>query len=298
MAEAQISITSIGSLAQTIITGAKSAAILGSTSRGLFLKLDDRWVIFLSDEPTRGPLTLNLNPARRTAFHIQPGQAVEIQQGGIVFPEASIHIPMPAAEVWMASPHPRPVLHPKDIAQRIQAAAREIIARRANAGLTAHLADLLQIPFPRPSLQPVVLNIHQVQQELASPSIPRVAFQMQKMLGLGSGLTPSGDDLISGFLLAGNRYRDALPLPFDLDQLNPVVIALAYQKTSLLSANLIECSTLGLADERLILALDGLLAGTLDTASCAELLLSWGNSSGCDAFLGMALATLSAGARA
>lgn len=113
---------------------------------------------------------------------------------------------------------------------------------------------------------------------------------LQKLIGFGSGLTPSGDDLIAGFLLARNRYRDLPPLPYDLDGFNQALVELAYQKTTLLSANLIECSTLGQADERLILALDGVLAGTLDPASCAKLLLRWGNSSGADALLGMALA--------
>lgn len=133
-------------------------------------------------------------------------------------------------------------------------------------------------------------DIHNLYAVLRSSDETQIVEHLKGFLGLGSGLTPSGDDLVSGILLTCNRYEDRLSLPFDLNSINREIILLAYQKTSLLSANLIEAAALGMADERLILALDGMLSGTLDPASCANLFLSWGNSSGGDALLGMALA--------
>jgi hypothetical protein len=59
---------------------------------------------------------------------------------------------------------------------------------------------------------------------------------------------------------------------------------------STLSANLIECATLGLADERLIEALDWLVSGRDQEATHIDELLNWGSSSGMDVFVGYVVA--------
>lgn len=110
------------------------------------------------------------------------------------------------------------------------------------------------------------------------------------MLGQGAGLTPSGDDVILGCLLAPSRWGRLISPTLDIQALSQELIAQAYRQTTLLSANLIECAAAGQADERLLLALDGIITGQPSTEECAVLLLGWGNSSGCDALAGMGLA--------
>jgi hypothetical protein len=65
------------------------------------------------------------------------------------------------------------------------------------------------------------------------------------------------------------------------------VVEAAYRDTTTLSANLIECAALGLADERLIQANDYLAVGNFQLPEISSGLLSWGNSSGVDALVGM-----------
>ncbi|MBM3146084.1 MAG: DUF2877 domain-containing protein, partial [Chloroflexi bacterium] len=72
---------------------------------------------------------------------------------------------------------------------------------------------------------------------------------------------------------------------------NEQVIQAAYAKTTTLSANLIECAAQGLADERLIAALDYLMAGLGDEREMIHGLLDWGSSSGVDALVGMLVAS-------
>jgi len=110
------------------------------------------------------------------------------------------------------------------------------------------------------------------------------------MLGQGTGLTPAGDDVILGCLLALSRWGHILSPYLDLQALQQPLISQAYRQTTLLSANLIECAASGQADERLLLALDGIFTGQPSTEQCAALLLGWGNSSGCDALVGMGIA--------
>jgi hypothetical protein len=113
---------------------------------------------------------------------------------------------------------------------------------------------------------------------------------LEQFLGFGPGLTPSGDDLVLGFLLAVNRWGNLLYPNQDVQSINRVIQQAAYRKTTILSANLLSCVTKGQADERLVLAMDGIMTGKPDPDTCISHLLNWGNSSGVYALIGMALA--------
>lgn len=293
MIETILMVTDIGSIAQRILTESKDASIVGVTSRGIFLQIRERWVIFLSYEGNHGPLTLNILPVARSPIEWNTTQSVDIQPGSIVFSRSNIRIDFSQAKEWELPPHPKSVLSALERNERIRATGQAVIAGRGGIGLIPILANLLKIEFSRQAGQPEFIDridYRELRKNLRSPKAARVISQLQSFLGLGSGLTPSGDDLIHGFLLTYCRYQDILRPPFPLSPVSQAIVERAYQKTSLLSANLIECSTMGQADDRLIGALDGMLAGTLDPASCANLLMSWGNSSGCDALIGMVLA--------
>jgi hypothetical protein len=66
-----------------------------------------------------------------------------------------------------------------------------------------------------------------------------------------------------------------------------MVISKARQTTTSISANLLECATLGQGDERLIAALDGIINGSLSPQDCASNFLALGASSGVDALVGI-----------
>ena len=111
------------------------------------------------------------------------------------------------------------------------------------------------------------------------------------MLGLGRGLTPSGDDLICGLLMFFNRWPALCPLSSaHLNEFNRWVIHASRERTTALSTSLLELACLGTGDERLINAVDGLATGATEIDSWLPKLLSYGSSSGGDALLGMAIA--------
>ena len=111
-------------------------------------------------------------------------------------------------------------------------------------------------------------------------------------LGAGSGLTPSGDDFLTGLLLAMNRWEAVLWPADNLGETNHLVVESAYRKTTRLSANLIELATLGQGDERLIDMVDQLMSDAPFEPATVLDLLDWGSSSGMDAFVGMAVALI------
>lgn len=175
---------------------------------------------------------------------------------------------------WLSPPAP-PILPPAARRARLDAVIQAITRQSSTNGWLAN--------FPSPLY-------HQLGQSLAASSVPAITAAIVPFLGLGRGLTPSGDDLTCGLLLTLNRFGAALAPQVDCAALNAAVLPQAYARTTLLSANLIECASRGQADERLLTALDGLMSGKPEAVSCAALLAGYGNSSGLDALAGMALA--------
>jgi hypothetical protein len=95
---------------------------------------------------------------------------------------------------------------------------------------------------------------------------------------------------VTGVLLALNRWKDVLWDRDDLDRVNQSVMETAYQKTTTLSANLIELASLGEGDERILKAIDWIMAGTTDESSIVDDLIYWGSSSGVDMLAGFTAA--------
>jgi hypothetical protein len=136
-------------------------------------------------------------------------------------------------------------------------------------------------------LTPVLADIRRLEQAFHKGSSQETLDIFRRLMGLGRGLTPSGDDFIMGLLLAVNRWPGLFGPLLGLAELNRQVIEKAYSVTTSISANLIEGATLGYGDERLISALDGIMTGYLPAEECANNLLALGASSGIDALVGI-----------
>jgi hypothetical protein len=125
---------------------------------------------------------------------------------------------------------------------------------------------------------------------VSSEEVSQLVDLLSSILGSGPGLTPSADDLTLGLLLTLNRWRIPPWTTSGLRALNFPVVEAAYNKTTTLSANLIECASQGLANERLVNALDWLVTGVAREPDVITPMLNWGHSSGMDAFSGMVVA--------
>jgi len=270
MLQTPLSITSLGAIARRAIAQAQDATVWGVTSRGIFLHLSSGWVIFLSNEQFRGPLTLNSNLSSRLFQNLRPGLTVNICSNRLIFNTLEIEVDTDSAVIWSALA-PRTV-SPASLAgrfDRLKSIYRKVRAARGDTLSGKLLSDSMIA---------------------GRPAISRITTALENYLGLGEGLTPAGDDLVLGFLLAINRWGDLLYHDLDVHKINIAIQQAAYQKTNTLSANLIECASLGQADERLVLALDGILTGEPDPETCITHLLSWGHTSGANALTGMKLA--------
>jgi hypothetical protein len=268
-----LSISSIGAIARQALAQAQAATVWGVTSRGIFLHLSSGWVIFLSFEPFRGPLTLNSFLHPHLFQSVTPGLTVSVSCNTLIFDALGVEVDLAGAVLW--SPPAREPAAPANFAgrrDRLDSVCQKVLAERGDTISDAFLSEFTTAPGK---------DIHNARAAI------------ENSLGLGPGLTPAGDDLALGYLLAINRWGDLLCPDLDLAEINRTLRQAAYHRTSTLSANLIECATLAQADERLVLALDGILTGAPDPAACVAHLLSWGHTSGAHALAGMRRAIFS-----
>ncbi len=285
-----IYITHIGLIARELLSEEREAAVMGVTSRGLFLHLLQGWVVFITSENYRGPLTLNLQGDQAALRDVKVHSPVVLTSDRIDFLTANLTIPLANASIWQAPVPPTNRLPTEKRKACLVDITHRVLARGKSSDIGALLPALID---PKEAVidpeDPLFQLLQRVLRSLENSELPALVDAIQALLGLGSGLTPSGDDLTLGLLLALNRWGHVLAPSLDTLGLNRRILPQAYQKTTTLSANLIECACRGQANERLIIALDGLVTGAPEATTCADTLADWGNTSGLDALAGMAM---------
>ena len=286
--------TSVGVIASEILSKDQDAHIFGKTSKGIFIKTSGKWLIFLSFEQFRGPLTITFDKIDPTLGLVSAGDPIQIASQSIFIPALEVTIPAAGGKVWQP---PLPAALPLGELERheqLVECAREIMSNKNGDGLGSWIPSVLGFPDARPPHKTITNfdwpYLQQLQNQIRTRAVVPLARQLAAILGSGPGLTPSTDDFTIGLLLSLNRWQNLLWTTDDLRDLNLMVVEAAYEKTTTLSANLIECATFHLADERLINALDWIVTGIAREPKIVTHLLGWGNSSGVDAFTGMAVA--------
>lgn len=267
---------------------------MGSTSSGVFCLTASQHILFLTLERKPGPLNIILD----SMPDISPSRwlAAELEQspGFLFFPSLGTQVYLANAETWQPPPLPLVKTTTKERGECIQAIACELL----RSGRETILLPILKW-LVNPSLRIVTSFISrfdwmekrkELSQALRSNEPRRAALALQSFLGMGSGLTPSGDDFIWGFLIALSRWQTLLCPHFDLDKLGALLVAATRRSTTLLSASLVECASLGWADAGILSVLDALFTAQMNIHPMAEVLLAYGSASGLDTFAGMATA--------
>lgn len=281
-----------GVLAHRALRSGRRGRIVAVFERSLYAVLDDCWICIGPKELGSGPLQLlcrGIDPGR-----CSPGQGVAIIDRTILvddWPFADFK----STSVWAPAPSPHwtfdslriglaavdkvwPLL---PIEQGLAAAGGAQSPARPSCVLTAAAPGLVAL---RRLIEAGLRG---------QRCVPRDHKGIVALVGLGPGLTPSGDDLIDGALvaLAGlNRLatRDALWR----------VCRAHLDRTNEISAAHLRSAALGYAASALHEAMHAVIAGQVDRIEPAlAALLKIGHSSGLDAFAGVLLALRAAECR-
>lgn len=284
---------SIGSIALEVLSKDQEALVMSNISGGIFVKSSSRWLIFISFDAFNSPLTITLREAPPLLNSVQVGSTVYYASGQLLVSQVGVNIVTNHGNVWKPAPRQiTPAFH-ADRQNHLSDFVKEIFIHKHGVGFSSLLPWFLELSVDKQpihkTLLPVYRNIILLQQYIRDEKLSLVGETLCNFLGFGEGLTPSGDDLVIGLLLSLNRWQDVLLPNADLGIMNHQVVEAAYLKTTTLGGNMIECAALGHGDERLIEAIDFLMSGSLRGDEVMTNLLGWGNSSGVDAFVGMAV---------
>jgi len=291
----KIHISHIGIFAQQVLGRSKGARVSGIASRGIYLQPENDLTLYLSLEDFRGPLTLNLEEGSTRLEKIVAGCSARFTLGEIQFPDEKITISLVDSNIW----HPSPV----DNEIKIKPGHLDSILTLVNKLIpeNPYLPLLSKNPDQIPGMPVIGERILSFQNALKTGEREKIAEESIKLLGLGPGLTPLGDDFLLGVLLTLNRWGHSISLPRSeiqkenseshpsniVKHLNQVIQDNTRLKTTQISTSLLICAMEGAADERLLKVLDGLISGSAITQNELRNLLRWGNSSGITVLAGI-----------
>lgn len=178
------------------------------------------------------------------------GEAATVGGGGVRIGELDVRVGR-----WWAPPRPPALVRPEHLPDRAARLARILRARRrvlsgAVAAQLATIGDCLRVRQP-------------------------VGTAAAALVGLGEGLTPAGDDVLAGVLLA-LRY---LGRPSCADDLWASVAELVPRRSTALSATLLACAADGDAMPQVVELLAA-LAGHRPLEPALDRLLAVGSTSG------------------
>jgi len=287
-----LSAATIGLKAVDILSQAKTFIIRGVTSRGVFVAVDDKVILFLSKERFKGPLIVNLpwDPVVLDQIAIQAEGRVCSR--GLRFSSPNLFIDISRAEAWSAcsqwNSSPLPGSMPTN--QQISAFLRMLQSRAEspNEMVAAALRVIQTDNLPqRPESDETIQHLSQAYLSLQTGDMPALQSVAHFLAGRGRGLTPSGDDfllgLVYGLFMLPNQFQSIREIA------SAAIVDQVRTRSTLISANLVECAAMGEVDERLGAAFQTLLHPDSPSDTAIHGILGWGSSSGMDASAGMAV---------
>lgn len=174
------------------------------------------------------------------------GMEVLIEDEKVKVPSIALVISFEASESWDSIPLlPGPPVLEEEVRRNLQVIAKAIKQRGNNGTRSLHTGRA-----SIPALKAFEDRIQKGADALCIAIINRDPVNISKsshqLLGLGSGLTPSGDDVIAGLMAAGVfcalAYRD---LGFDVQKINTQIVVHALGRTTTFSQVLLSDASRG-----------------------------------------------------
>jgi hypothetical protein len=277
---------SIGLLAAKVLKRARQATVLAAFERSFYLDADGDLIAVIRENLPEGPLNIRVSASWTSDLGITTGQHWSFGAYGLTSIDGLV-IDVTKAEVW----------RPKTVEGCID---RSSVARGLDA-LKDHLAGypllddglarlvLSGIPAASPIEQAAAPAIDKLERALLEAFQGRVSANVDgttNLIGLGPGLTPSGDDLLGGVLIACHQLHENAVAK----RLGDVILKSA-DRTNVISQAHLRAAALGYGTAPLHDLLDAIIRNDRpDIAEALDATAKIGHSSGIDALAGIILA--------
>jgi hypothetical protein len=277
---------SMGIYVRETLTNGTEGKVMGLTSKGVFLLFGQR-SIFITYSDHDSPFTIVLPPDSLSSSEISAGDVIYYSQNDILIPSRELTIFLQGIPVW-EPPLPLPLMNSmEEIALNSQQMIQVLFSAHPEKGW----GFLHQSPAEDdPDQQSIRQFTVEFTRSFQRRDLPASLEGANHMIGLGSGLTPSGDDWLTGFLLYYIRKYQASGQKTDgfVSDLGDRLVHNAYQKTTWVSANRMEASLKGWSEALFLDSIDHLFRSSLiDLQTHLNSLYNYGHSSGVDTLMGI-----------
>lgn len=281
MTGAPILVRSVGSTVSDLLAAPATGSLLAVFPRSCYLELAGRIVALVVPELLRGPLNVVIDPPPAFRFEdLAAGAAVALDPQLVPGPpRLSIQrgpvFDLSAMEIWDARLTP------------LRSANRGALARRLDRikpVLAGAPSESLAHPDGRPARAAEAMDA--LYSGLRHAQDAAVAHGARGLAGLGSGLTPSGDDVLTGILIAV-----ALLHPAHADRVRGAAMEAVRERTTRISLAYLDAASRGEAGEAWHVLAHHLDDGPDEAvATAAADVRAFGETSGADMLAGFVLA--------
>jgi len=282
----------VGRKAAEVLTLERPFTIRGVTSRGIFVDIEEKIILFLSRERFRGPLIINLPQNSDILDKIQVKTVGMVCRSSLLFSSPDLAVHTAKSLTWSALDVWKPIVIPESLPTNGQIFNffQQLNSRNENGNelidmvspiLTDSAPPLPESPY---ELANAISTLYHALRQKDIGQLDRAALFLA---GRGRGLTPSGDDFLLG--ICYGMFIAQVKLSGFHDSASKLISGIVAKRSTLISGNLVECAAAGEVDERLGTAFHALLHPEQSSSPAIAGILSWGSSSGMDAAAGMAL---------
>lgn len=285
-----IFLATIGSFAAKTLQSASGFVIRGLTSRGIFTLVDDQTIIFLSRESYKGPLIANLPWDEPILDRINLKSRGTIADRCYHFEDLDLIIDCAVAETWSALStwNPTSLPHENPTTERIVDFLDRVRRISENELVAAVIGEISGRDATHPGVEnELEAEIKKFGAALRDANAVDVDQEARYFAGRGRGLTPSGDDFLLGIVYALSSLQNRLNS--DQTALIESIASTVRRRSTLISANLVDCAAAGEVDERIGKAFHALFDPARSMDQAATELGTWGSSSGLDTAAGFCL---------
>lgn len=274
----------IGSTTAGSLAIPAAGTVLTTFPRSCYVELGGHIIALVLPDLLRGPLNLVIDPPPAFAFeHLPSGATVHLAPPRLTV-DGGPSFDLATADVWDA--------HLAPLRSADPSVDREVLAHRID-GIKSVLADAPADSLAHPgsrsaraagAMDALYSGLHKSEEEA-------IAHGARSLAGLGPGLTPSGDDVLTGVLIAL-----ALLVPAHTAVVRRAVVDAVRDRTTRISLAYLDAAARGNAGEAWHLLARALDDGPDDAvATAAAQVMAFGETSGADMLAGFVLAAQALG---
>lgn len=279
----------LGNFARDSLLKATLGKIMGVTSKGVFL-LFGKSSLFLTHDTHMSPFNIILSPENALPRKLSIGAPVYYSQGDLLIPDCQLTISLVDTPVWTPPP-PCPLN-----ASRAEQVSNARIIYQGLQNFDPQKGFLFLVnkaTADTPEQTQIRQSVKSFSKAFIGNDLQTCLQAAAHLFGLGTGLTPSGDDWITGFMLYQCCQEIATkkaPRPF-ITSLGAELVFTAYHQTTWISANRIEAALKGWSEDLFLSAVNFIFdPSTGAHEKIVDGLYHFGHSSGVDTFTGIAYA--------